>query len=415
MRVSAAALTIGIGIGSTACSTGPTASPTTNPVRPSERPTLEPRVDGNRLVDQNGRTLNMLGVNVNGTQDACIQGKGYAYGPAPSIKAQAIATWDADVVRVPLNEDCWLGINGAPSGFSATGYKEATSRWVHALNRAGMVVILDLYAAAPGSVEAIGEWPMADADHALTFWSQVSAAYAKDPSVIFDLFNEPMIGGLHPTTTDWACLLNGCETEFDTCKADPAHPCANVTYMTAGMQQLVDAVRSSGASQPIMVGGLNWAGDPCGVNDAGGNGGRCKWQEFEPTDPKGQLIVSFHTFDWTACNTPACWNVDVGRIASVVPVVTGEFGETDCSTSYVDAYMAWGDRHHVSYLATSWEPPSPTDPSQCVSESSGEQGQQTNGSGINLRLLSNWGGTPNTIAPEGRAVHSHFASLAKSE
>ena len=187
-------------------------------------------------------------------------------------------------------------------------------------------------------------------------WSQVSAAFATDPSVIFDLYNEPMIGGLQPTTADWACLLNGCETVFDTCKADPSHPCTNVTYMTAGMQQLVDAVRSSRCRPTHHGRGTQLGGRPVWCEGRGGNGGHCMWQEFEPTDPNDQLIASFHTFNWTACSTPACWNEDVGTVASEVPVVTGEFGESDCSTSYVDTFMAWADQHDVSYLATSWEP-----------------------------------------------------------
>ena len=363
-----------------------------------------PCVVGNALVDAAaGTPLRLVGVDASGTEDACIQDGGNSYGPSDSTEAGAIASWHANVVRVPLNEDCWLGINGAPAQYSGAPYQAMIEQWVSDLNRAGLVVILDLHWSAPGSEPATEQWPMADADHSINFWSQVAARFAGDPSVIFDLFNEPMIGQGAPSATDWACWLKGCLTSFAPC---PSGGCAPVTYETAGMQELVDAVREAGADQPLMIGGLDWSGDPCGINDAGGNGGTCQWLANEPSDPDHQIVASFHTYNWTGCATVDCWDADVAPVAERFPVVAGEIGESDCSANFINTFMEWADDHDVSYLAWSWQPPGPQDPTSCV------VGTNESGGSNNLNLLASWDGTPNAFAPEGGAFARHLSDLA---
>ena len=98
-------------------------------------------------------------------------------------------SWGINTVRVPLNEDCWLGSDSSDYG-NATGYQAAVAAWVSILNAHGIVVILDLHWSAPVGQHALGQYPMADAQ-STSFWSSVAGAYANNPSVIFDLFNEP--------------------------------------------------------------------------------------------------------------------------------------------------------------------------------------------------------------------------------
>jgi hypothetical protein len=350
------------------------------------------RVSGNSLINTEGQTVRLLGVDASGTEDACVEDAGFGWGPLNSTEAAEIGSWDANAVRVPLNEDCWLGINGVPAKYSGAAYQSAVKQWVTALNNAGIVAILDLQWSAPGNYEATEQWPMADASHSITFWSQVATAYASNPSVVFDLFGEPFMGLSHPTSADWSCWLSGCTTTFAT---------NNVTYTTAGMQQLVDAVRSAGADQPIMLGGLDWAEDPCGVYDTGGNGGSCAWTTYEPSDPLHQLAVSFHAYQWSSCSTVSCWNADVAPLAATVPVVTGEFGEKDCSSTYDTTFMNWADQNGISYLAWSWQPYAATD-TTCTAAFG------NTGSSNNLELLSNWTGTASNVAPEGGAIRTHF-------
>ena len=72
-------------------------------------------VVGNHFVNGAGQTIRLLGVNREGTEYACEQGTGYSVGPEDASDAAAIAAWDTNAVRIPINEDCWLGINGLPT------------------------------------------------------------------------------------------------------------------------------------------------------------------------------------------------------------------------------------------------------------------------------------------------------------
>ena len=71
-------------------------------------------VEGNKLVDD-GKPVRLLGVDRSGTEYACIQGNGFFDGQVDQAAVTAILGWHTNAVRVPLNEDCWLGINGAPA------------------------------------------------------------------------------------------------------------------------------------------------------------------------------------------------------------------------------------------------------------------------------------------------------------
>jgi endoglucanase len=235
----------------------------------------------------------------------------------------AIASWHVNAVRIPLNEDCWLGINGAPK--SIESYHRVIQNYVERLAAHGIYAILDLHWSAPGAtISHIGPrfqgfYEMADADHAPSFWQSIAAVFKSNPTVLFDLYNEPF-------HISWECWLNGCE--------------APRGYRTAGMQQLVNAVRSTGATQPIMVGGIEWAGS------AG-----AEWLAHKPTDPDGQLVASVHAYDQANVGR---FNSNIGTVAAQVPVVIGEMGEKNCADNDIDVLMPWADAHGVSYLAWAW-------------------------------------------------------------
>ena len=84
---------------------------------------------------------------------------------------------------------------------------------------------------------------MPDQDHTPAFWRSAASTFKGDHALIFDLFNEPY-------EVDWSCWLHGCEIP-----ASSTWP----AYRAAGMQELVDIVRSTGARQPLLLGGLNYA------------------------------------------------------------------------------------------------------------------------------------------------------------
>lgn len=362
-------------------------------------------VSGNSLINSKNQQLKLIGVDATGTEDACIQNKGFSWYALTNAAAKAIASWHADAVRVPLNEDCWLGINGAPTAYSGNAYRTQIINWVKFLNANGLYVILDLHWTAPGSLPANQQWPMADANHSILFWQQVATTFKNNHAVIFDLFNEPFMGGQHPTQANWQCWLNGC-SYTNICSNHNQH-CQPTTYQTAGEQQLINAVRNSGANQPIEISGLDWSNDPCGLYMTGGNNGSCMILKYLPKDPANQLAVSSHLYYTSECHTLNCFNSDQLVVKQKLPVIIDEFGEKDCQVSFINSVMNWADQHAISYLAWSWKTDS-VKSAVCI----GSSVKTTNGTQMNQELLANYNGTPNTVAPEPLDIKNHFAKTS---
>ena len=65
-------------------------------------------VDGNHLVNAEGQTVRLLGVDRSGPEYACEEGWGIFDGPSNARSVAAMARWHINAVRLPLNEGCWL-------------------------------------------------------------------------------------------------------------------------------------------------------------------------------------------------------------------------------------------------------------------------------------------------------------------
>ncbi|MFI5028317.1 MAG: cellulase family glycosylhydrolase [Solirubrobacterales bacterium] len=281
-------------------------------------------VSGNHLVNRAGRPVRLLGVNRAGPEYRCVEDQSIFEGPTDAASIEAMKRWPINAVRVPLNESCWLGINGLGPSLSGAVYRNAVAGFVKRLERAGLYVILDLQWAAPGTYLATGLIPLPDAEHAPAFWLSVAGTFRHDRSLLFDLYNEP-----HDVS--WECWAAPC-TVHDNWFGD---------YPATGLPQLLEVVRSTGARQPVMLGGLDWS------RDLGG------WLEHVPADPAHAIVASNHTYNFSACYS-SC-RAALARIASTYPVVTGELGEGDCRHGYIDSYMRWADRHGISYLGWAWD------------------------------------------------------------
>jgi len=293
-------------------------------------------VVGNQLYYQ-GKPTRLLGLDHSGTEYLCIGGGPIYEGPDPDTLATAMLTWGhVNAVRIPLNEDCWLGINGAPAMYSGTNYQQAIVDYTSKFHAHGIFTIVDLHWNAPGTQQSKGQQPMADADHAPAFWTSVATAFKNDPMTVFDLYNEPHLDTSNAMTSDpWACWQSGCTIKT------PDSPVTG-TYQSAGMQDLVTAVRNAGATNVLMLGGLAWSDDLSG------------WLAHVPTDPLDQMTASFHLYNFNACIDQSCWTMTIDQVAQTYPVVTGEMGENDCAHGFIDTYMPWADMHGVSYLGWTW-------------------------------------------------------------
>ena len=196
--------------------------PDCNPERPLSA-AAGLRVQGNRIVDAAGQEMRFRGVNRSGSEYKCVQKGSLVFdGAVDDAAIAAMVTWHINSVRIPLNEDCWLGINGVADASSGANYQNAIADYVSRLHAAGLYAIVELHWSAPGAHLADGntnQQPAPDADHSPAFWSSVADRFKSDPMIVFDLYNEPFVNNRMPmgttstanTTGDpWACWRDGC-------------------------------------------------------------------------------------------------------------------------------------------------------------------------------------------------------------
>jgi endoglucanase len=160
------------------------------------------------------------------------------------------------------------------------------------------------------------------------------------------------------------------------------------------MQELVNAVRGTGAANVILVGGPQYAGT---VN---------RWTTYRPNDPLNQLAASIHIYymtssspEWAPCYLESCWESTMAPLAQTTPIVIGELGEHDCAHGLIDgtsispgqaSLLGWADAHGISYLAWSW-----IATSNCAGEPA---------------LISSYDGTPSAY---GIGIRDHLLSLPR--
>ncbi len=340
-------------------------------------------------MDGKGNTVQFHGVDETGSQTNCAyQAGGSASAGYPGFfdmpNTQAgvsqMLAWKINAVRVPLNEDCWLGINNLPFGGSTSSdYQSAMEQFVSLLTTNGLSVIVDLHWAGPGTDQtnpSLGQIPMADADHAVAFWTSVASAFKNNGSVIFDLYNEPNI-------TDWSCWVSGAAASANCAQANGS------AYAVAGMATMLQAVRGAGAPNIAILGGLAYSQD------------FSKWVASVQSIPSlpapldgisiDNVAASWHAYDFNSAYTqcPSQYNQPpysaqscapaqqfamssgiTGVLSAGFPVVIGEMGISAFSTStasnfssaqltvlqgWLDGLMTYMEGQKQGYLAWSWD------------------------------------------------------------
>lgn len=312
------------------------------------------RVDDNRIVNSRGQVVRLTGFNNSGAEYACVEGWGIFDTPTTTVSlalVKAMRTWTgANVVRLPVNEQCWLGLPGIPAAYSGARYREAITQYIAWLTSNGFAVILDLAGTAPGSELSNNQEMMPDA-HSLDFWRSAATTFRDNPLVLFDLFNEPWPDNAADTTAAWTCWLNGGCVQPSRNGPD--------SYPAVGMQQLVNTVRAAGARNIVIAEGIQYAESVS------------QWLTYRPNDPDGNLVASVHVYSFNACSSLACYNGSMKTVSEHVPMLIGEFGpnltvpykpalDNNCpssdigSTSFDSTLLGWARDNGASWTAWSW-------------------------------------------------------------
>ena len=312
------------------------------------------RVRDNHIVNSRGQVVRLIGFNNSGAEYACVAGWGIFDTPTTTVSmamVKAMRTWTgANAVRLPVDEQCWLGLPGIPAAYSGARYRRAIKQYVSMLNSQGFAVILDLAGTAPGKELSNNQEMMPDA-HSVAFWRSAATMFRGNPLVLFDLFNEPWPYNDANTTAAWKCWRNGGCVQPSQNGRD--------SYTAVGLQQLVNTVRGTGARNILIAEGIQYAAT---VN---------QWLTYRPHDPSGNLIASVHVYSFNDCSNLACYNGSMRTVSEHAPMLIGEFGpnltvpytpelDNSCpahdigSTGFDSILLAWARRAGASWTAWSW-------------------------------------------------------------
>ena len=106
---------------------------------------LQLHVSGNKLVNADGHSVVLHGVDYSGAEYQCVQNHGFFARPADKASVAAMKSWDVNAVRLPVNEACWNGESYVNPAYAGGNYRNAIKAYVSLLNANGIVVILDLH------------------------------------------------------------------------------------------------------------------------------------------------------------------------------------------------------------------------------------------------------------------------------
>jgi len=380
------------------------------------------RVVGDKLVNEYGEVVRLHGVSIMGMEYTAIHGIN-PDNPYPTIVEstwKALRQWNVNAIRIPLNELSYLGTKcvvpytgptyGKPGKVQESdpghNYRKRLAEVVERATAENLYIILDLHFNAPNDHKNVvdgvadqcpGEMnPLPDADHAIDFWRTLAAEYKDHDNVMFELFNNPYIDEWPYFNGDeeaaWRALRDGAEI----ISYRPLWPTPDRhTWKYAGLQQLVNAIRSTGAKNVVLQGGLKHSSN------------LSRWLEFKAQDPQNQLAAALHAFPaddlkWNdKCYVyPGTWCDE--RLYSHAekimnegyPVIVTEFGDKDPrgapEAPFSSSLLPRLDHMSISYLAWSFS----------------ETHQ------VQLQLIKDNSGTPTD--GYGEYVKAHYTCLAKA-
>jgi hypothetical protein len=214
----------------------------------------------------------------------------------------AIRDWHANIIRLPLSQDRWFG-KGPEQHDDGVAYRTLVKQVVDTCSSQNCYIMLDLHwSDANQWGQQIGQHKMPDAN-SVAFWKSIAPLYKNNPAVLFDLYNEP-----HDVSWDvWHD--GGSVTEQD------RRTSVSTTYDAVGMQAMLDAVRSTGAKNVVVAGGLDWSYDMSGFLNG-----------KQLSDPKGHgVIYANHNYPFKG-DTVDKWLEKMDAASKVIPIIVSEFG-----------------------------------------------------------------------------------------
>lgn len=270
------------------------------------------RAEGNTLIDANGQTVLLRGLMP--PDPAMLARKGRF----KRVFFDGMAGSGANVIRLPVHPERW---ERDPDYLWR--YLDPAVAWN---GENGVYTIIDLHFIGDMGTDRGAQMPDLRAnsrDFALDFWREVAAYFKDTPHVIFEIFNEPAS--------------------------------ISAAAWQANAQALVDVIRSEGARQLIIVGGIEYSRD-------------LSWVLKTPIRDD-DIAYAAHIYP---AHSKSSWDRWFGNISQRYPVVMTEWGwmESDPSgkqpylvgsqRAYGEPLLAYLDQHGIGWVACwyddDWKP-----------------------------------------------------------
>ena len=294
--------------------------------------TIPIEVKGNKIVEEGTDNLVVLrGVNVPSL------GWGMAEHLYESM-TQVYDSWQGNLIRLPIQPKYWFNGNYDESkgmAMSAEEYRQHIDDMVAAAQARGKYIILDCHTYVMPVQES------------LDMWLEVAAKYANNSAVLFGLLNEPhdiKPAGVDSERSVWDVWRNGGQITI-----------SGEEVTGIGHQQLLEAIRSTGANNICIAGGLNWAFDISGLAD-GYDGLENGYRLTDTPEGKG---VMYDSHAYPSKGAKSSWDETIGPVRKVAPILIGEWGWDssdkaisggDCTSDiWMNQIMNWMDDTYGEY------------------------------------------------------------------
>lgn len=255
----------------------------------------------------------------------------------------------ANIVRIPVSECKWMSWSGA----YVSGYRAQMINLVNTAVAQGMKVILDLHWACHGQASFTDSTydtvaQVGPDEQSIGFWQDAATVFKSSPSVMFELFNEPQ---MQPSATyngadGDTVWLNGGQLSYGT-----------DTWQAPGEQQLYDAVRSTGATNVVIVDGPSWAQDLTPLMNTVRVDGTNVAYALHTYAQEGQnLAVRPASLD--SLVFPAIDPNGNFRFAGIATEFGSPAQDSATAQSYFNDTIGWLSTHGLSWTVWGWYPTS---------------------------------------------------------
>ncbi len=252
------------------------------------------RVEGTKLVDKKGNTVQLRGLSTHGIA-------WYPQYVNNQFFKELRTDWNANVIRLAMYT---AEYGGYCSGGDKANLKKLIDNGVKYATNNGLYVIIDWHILSDGN-------PNTYINESKAFFAEMSKKYANHNNVIYEICNEPNGG------TSWSQIKSYAET-------------------------IIGVIRQNDSDAVILVGTPNWSQY---VNEAAAN----------PITKYNNIMYTLHFY--AATHTDSLRNTLVSAVNSGLPIFVSEFGICDASgngginETQANKWIEVMNQHNISYVA----------------------------------------------------------------